>query len=471
MKQHFVLTHVTAGKSPSELTVLRFATRDAYLQWFRGSARLLEPAALRRKTPPRDGRLSLHFRADPRLIEKVADFLPDGVYVTPAATLLGADRKTQSWMLVRGLSRRESVLLKKISHVLHGRLRPRFKSTRYSSFTSNFLTFPTGVSIMLSWAPHIGPLGWWHQACGIDQPDPMLARGAGIRVGVVDTGIADHTTLGHVVRVGAAVNGVVKLDSREAKDVDTIDWHGTTVCGVIGSRPQQSGDFEGIAPGADLAVMRCYANGSSKANYDDIAKAIESLSTDGAVDLINLSIGGYRETPSQTLALETAVAKAWDRGVVCIAGSGNTPNETMMYPAAVADVISVGCLGALSLLNGNPYSGVPDRLSAAVPPEYFVVPDSNGDPNLTCASPGLFVTAAVGDSTGNSSTFRTDSGTSLASACATGVLADALSRDPQFQTRPRDHTRAARIYQTFLGLLQPLQIPRLYGGNGRPVAP
>ncbi len=49
-----------------------------------------------------------------------------------------------------------------------------------------------------------GGAGWWHGAMGIDVNNAQ--RGAGIKVGVIDTGCGPHPNLAHVTLVGAFVD-------------------------------------------------------------------------------------------------------------------------------------------------------------------------------------------------------------------------------------------------------------------------
>jgi len=77
-----------------------------------------------------------------------------------------------------------------------------------------------------------GGAGWWHAALGIDLTDTQ--RGAGIRVGVIDTGCSPHPNLAHVKLIGAFVDQQV-FPSSQATDVAE---HGTHTTGLVGARPE-----------------------------------------------------------------------------------------------------------------------------------------------------------------------------------------------------------------------------------------
>jgi subtilisin len=58
-----------------------------------------------------------------------------------------------------------------------------------------------------------GGEGWWHDAMGVDVS--KATRGAGIKVGVIDTGCGPHRNLAHVTLVGAFVDGKVLAPARD----------------------------------------------------------------------------------------------------------------------------------------------------------------------------------------------------------------------------------------------------------------
>jgi subtilisin len=97
----------------------------------------------------------------------------------------------------------------------------------------------------------VGPLDWWHAEMGIAQFDP--SRGAGIKVGVIDTGVGPNGCLAHVVDVGAFIDGA--FDPAGGADVDS---HGSHVCGTVGARPNDGSQRSGIAPGCSLFSARVF---------------------------------------------------------------------------------------------------------------------------------------------------------------------------------------------------------------------
>src|SRR5229473_2419831 len=79
-----------------------------------------------------------------------------------------------------------------------------------------------------------GGKGWWHDAMGVDVS--KTTRGAGIKVGVIDTGCGPHRNLAHVTLVGAFVDGKV-LPPAQGADVAE---HGSHTTGIVGARPTKA---------------------------------------------------------------------------------------------------------------------------------------------------------------------------------------------------------------------------------------
>jgi subtilisin family serine protease len=108
--------------------------------------------------------------------------------------------------------------------------------------------------------------------------------GAGVTVGVLDTGVGPHDDL--------VVDGGLNVVFGEDKDdwKDNGDLHGSHVAGIIGAR----GTFKGVAPGVTLRSYRVFAKGKSASNFM-IIKAIEAAVRDKC-DIINLSLGSPAKT-------------------------------------------------------------------------------------------------------------------------------------------------------------------------------
>ena len=138
--------------------------------------------------------------------------------------------------------------------------------------------------------------------------------GAGVKVAVVDTGIAPGKQLS--VGGGAVLNGETKTG-----DAADDDGHGTMVASIIGAKPAGDGEsgMVGIAPGVELLSMREAGCQATAGNTEDaMAQAIDQAVAQDA-DVINISQDGY--DPDATL--RAAVVNAYNHGVVVVTSAGN----------------------------------------------------------------------------------------------------------------------------------------------------
>lgn len=283
--------------------------------------------------------------------------------------------------------------------------------------------------------PANGPLEWWHRMAGIAAFDAAL--GTGIKVGVIDTGVGPHVNLAHVVRVGAFIGGEVQPGDAAAD----VDMHGSHVCGIIGARPSRPGDYAGIAPGVDLFCARVFPPGGG-ANQGDIANAIDELSRNRGVDLINMSLGAARSAgPSQIE--QDAIRDALERGTLCVCAAGND-NTAVGFPAAFPEAAAISALGLLGW-------GPPGTLASTRLPQD---PARFGSDNLYLANfscfgsevaagaPGVGIVSTVPERFGLAGPYAAMDGTSMASPLACGTLAAILALSPDYQALPRDQSRA-----------------------------
>ena len=99
--------------------------------------------------------------------------------------------------------------------------------------------------------------------------------------------------------------------------------HGTHVAGIVAANPAD-GSVTGVAPQAQLMILKVFPDGSTGANSDDILAALEDCVTLG-VDVVNLSLGSpagftYRSDLLSTMEVYDRLAKA---GIIVAAAAGN----------------------------------------------------------------------------------------------------------------------------------------------------
>ena len=150
------------------------------------------------------------------------------------------------------------------------------------------------------------------------------AKGKGVRVAILDTGVqADHPGLhGRVVGQYDAI--------RKRNDQTDRHGHGTHCAGIVHS----------IVPDADLIAIKVLSD-SGSGSVADIAHGIDVAVTQFKADVISMSLGGPQNDQWQESAIKRAVAAG--AVVICAAGNdgGGPGRDTEGFPARIPDSISV----------------------------------------------------------------------------------------------------------------------------------
>ena len=229
-----------------------------------------------------------------------------------------------------------------------------------------------------------------------------------VKVGVIDTGIADHPDLkDNVVEGWDFVNN-------EAKTNDDPNGHGTHVAGIIGASGASANGVVGVNWNVTLVPLQVVeittnSKGEIEYNFPWYATiAAINWATDNNLNILNYSGGSYDENPE----VKTAIANF--KGLfVCSAGNKNWNNDNnpsfYHYPSEYSRdkdigsrVISVGAMD----INGYKSS------------------DSNyGNMSVSIFAPGEDILSTVPISTKNLFGYENKSGTSMATPFVTGVAA------------------------------------------------
>ncbi|MFS0561448.1 processed acidic surface protein [Terribacillus sp. 179-K 1B1 HS] len=174
--------------------------------------------------------------------------------------------------------------------------------------------------------------------------------GNGVKIAIMDSGIYPHEDL-------EIAGGFSAVDYTTSYDDD--DGHGTHVAGIIGAKHDGKG-IDGIAPDAELYAVKVLDE-TGEGYLSDLLEGIDWAITQN-MDIINLSMG----TADKSDALEDAVGKAYQAGILLVAASGNEgAGYPVDYPAAYEPVIAVSATDSNN--NITSFSSVGDKVEIAAP--------------------------------------------------------------------------------------------------------
>jgi len=250
-----------------------------------------------------------------------------------------------------------------------------------------------------------------------------LTSNSDVIVAVLDTGVKlNHPDLDLLVLDGS--------DVAEGDD-DPSDFHshGTHMSGTIGAKSNDSQDnVVGIAPGIKIMPVKVFKNNGT-GNAPEFMKGVY-YAVDNGADVINLSVYATYHLEGLQEALEYAESK----GVVVIAGSGNSSNHwgvgdpfnrlnyssifnsVVTYPGAYETVLSVGNVGYK-----NGVLGIDD--TSNIGGLY-----QNSYRELDVVAPGVNIFSS---NLYDFNTARVKTGTSVSTSFVSGVAALLVSKYPQ----------------------------------------
>jgi serine protease len=290
----------------------------------------------------------------------------------------------------------------------------------------------------------------WHyfeSTAGINAPAAWdKATGAGVVVGIVDTGIRPHADLsGQILPGYDFISDTFVSNDGNGRDSDPSDpgdwinagecgggqpaqfesssWHGTHVAGTIAARTNNTTGVAGVAFNAKVVPARVL--GKCGGYTSDIADAIVWVSG-GSVSgvpanantakVINISLGGDGACDNTT---QNAINSARSRGTSVIVAAGNENRDASLdSPANCSGVVTVA---SVNRSGGRSYfSNFGSTVEVAAP---------GGDVRQSSAN-GILSTLNAGTTTPGADAYAFYQGTSMATPHVVGVVALMVSAKP-----------------------------------------
>ena len=151
------------------------------------------------------------------------------------------------------------------------------------------------------------------------------STGAGVRIGIVDTGVdLEHEDLAGKVVAHTSCVGSQGDSGRCTGSGQDDQGHGTHVAGIAAAHKDNGRGIAGVAPDAELVVAKVLgADGSG--TTEDINAGIRWVVDHGA-QIVNLSLGdsNFLLTSAGGTSMREGLEYAWSKGAIPVLASGNT---------------------------------------------------------------------------------------------------------------------------------------------------
>lgn len=292
---------------------------------------------------------------------------------------------------------------------------------------------------------------WGGEAMRLDRL-PARNRGAGVKIALIDTGVAiTHPQLARIDR-GIDIGG--GGDRSWAQDAI---GHGTPCAGIISANADSAQPIRGYAPESELHVCRL----PSDPRCSDLVAALDyCLQTD--IDLVCLGFGCERGSA----IVEQRIVAAKLRGIAIIAAAGNTAGA-VQFPACSPNVLAVGAIGRIGTYPDDSPHAFQAAAAASNAGGVFVPPFSCRGPELDLCAPGVSVVGCQ-----SPDGYAACDGTSVAAAHVAALAALILAHHNDFRAEfaGRDSRRVERLFQIFKETAQPIGHHPWLTGAGLPDA-
>ena len=286
-----------------------------------------------------------------------------------------------------------------------------------------------------------------------------LAVGAGVKVGVIDSGVdGNHPDL-------VVAGGLGCVPGSPENRFGPSGSHGTHVAGIIAGRGAAPTGMRGIAPGAGIFSYRVFDDTENSGSSFGLVKAIRRGIQDGC-DLLNMSLSFDHDEntglPVVDEAVKDAIAEAHAAGVVVLAAAGNDGRKPVSYPAMDDLAVAVSAVGRKGTFPAKSSESGDVAAPFGTDPKNFLAAFSNVGAALDVAGGGVGVVSTVPGG------HAPMSGTSMACPAVTGVLARLLANSPAVLNMVRDANRADAIKALLFAQAQSLILGVTNEGKGLP---
>ncbi len=228
--------------------------------------------------------------------------------------------------------------------------------------------------------------------------------GNGVKVAILDTGIASHIDL--------PLAGGVSFIPRSTSFND-LHGHGTHCAGIVAAKNNILG-VVGVAPSSSLYAVKVLSDsGSGQSSW--IIAGMEWCIRNG-IKVASMSLGG---ASGPRIAYAQAVKRCQDNGVTVVVASGNSYGSSFPWVCSPANSVIAGQANASPIAVGavNKQSAIASFSSRGA--------QSSPWNHVTCVAPGVSI-----NSTAPNAGYTVKSGTSMACPHVAGLAALIIQRYP-----------------------------------------
>ena len=267
-------------------------------------------------------------------------------------------------------------------------------------------------------------------------------NGSGIGVAVIDTGIDGNLPDFQNANGGGSRVVETAVTNPDATTATDSYGHGTDVAGIIAGNGDSlspsdplHGRYIGVAPHANLISIKA-SDEEGNATVLDVIYGLQFAvdhRADYNIRVVNLSLDSRTQQSYRTDPLDAAAESAWMHGIVVVAAAGNRgtePGAVSYAPANDPYVITVGAVDENGTADPTDDT-IPAWSSRGISQDGFQKPD--------VYAPGAHIVSVLAPNSAFASMcpsctiageYIATSGTSMATAAVSGLVADLLQAHP-----------------------------------------